>query len=375
MQAIPARVIQLPLARNHGDFQESAPQLNERNQLNERFFSTKTPGPCFLHRMLPKMSETYTDIEARIQAACLKLSELEKPNIAAIAPEYSIPDQRSRARAAGRPSRSQGVVGNKRLSEAEELAVCLYLKRLDSIGTAARIPMLTGCANAILKWNYQPTTESPNTPPPTVGPAWAPQFLEYYPEFHIHKQRSLDYKRRKAHNSEVLLNWFQHYKSICEEKRIVSSDIYNFNEKGFHIRTGKNQGIITLDPDSIFYLASSSNRELITACETISGDGEVLPPMLILTGALHLNDWYTKTHSMAISILVYRRLGIQMTVYLYIGFISFTSFPLGDRWELTGFCYWMDMVRTVRRSLLTVVMRTKLFHSAFLLTARTCFSH
>jgi len=34
--------------------------------------------------MLPKMSETYTDIEARIQAACLKLSELEKPNIAAV---------------------------------------------------------------------------------------------------------------------------------------------------------------------------------------------------------------------------------------------------------------------------------------------------
>ena len=155
------------------------------------------------------MSETYTDIEARIQAACLKLSELEKPNIAAIAREYSIPEQRLRARAAGQPSRSQRVVGNKRLSEAEELAVCLYLRPLDSIGTAAQSSMLTGCANAILKWNYQPTTESPNTPPPTVGLAWAPRFLERYPEFHIRKQRSLDYNWRKAHNPEVLLNWFQ----------------------------------------------------------------------------------------------------------------------------------------------------------------------
>jgi len=51
--------------------------------------------------MLPKMSENYTDIEARIQAACLKLAELEKPNIAGIAHEYSIPEQHLRARAAG----------------------------------------------------------------------------------------------------------------------------------------------------------------------------------------------------------------------------------------------------------------------------------
>jgi len=62
--------------------------------------------------MLPKMSENYTDIKARIQAACLKLSELEKPDIAAIARKHSIPEQGLRARAAGRPSRSQRIVGN-----------------------------------------------------------------------------------------------------------------------------------------------------------------------------------------------------------------------------------------------------------------------
>jgi len=30
-------------------------------------------------------------------------------------------------------------------------------------------------------------------------------------------------------------------------------------------------------------------------CETISGDGTALPPMLILPGILHQEDWYTKT--------------------------------------------------------------------------------
>jgi len=82
-----AKVVAPPqptLARNHGHSQESASQLNERNQLNERFSSTKTPDPCFLYPMLPKMSENYTDIETRIQAACLKVSELEKQNIAGV---------------------------------------------------------------------------------------------------------------------------------------------------------------------------------------------------------------------------------------------------------------------------------------------------
>ena len=35
--------------------------------------------------------------------------------------------------------------------------------------------------------------------------------------------------------------------------------------------------------------------QVITLCESISGDGEVLPPMTILPGVLHLEQWYTST--------------------------------------------------------------------------------
>ncbi|RPA93351.1 hypothetical protein L873DRAFT_1631983, partial [Choiromyces venosus 120613-1] len=78
---------------------------------------------------------------------------------------------------------------NKWLSEAEELAVYLYLKRLDSIGTSVRLPMVTSCTKAILKHNHElGSLISSNNPPPTVGPTWTPCFLERYPEFHIHKQ-------------------------------------------------------------------------------------------------------------------------------------------------------------------------------------------
>ncbi|RPA98665.1 hypothetical protein L873DRAFT_1686791, partial [Choiromyces venosus 120613-1] len=39
---------------------------------------------------------------------------------------------------------------NRLLSESEELAVCLYLRRLDSIGISIRVLMVIGYANTIL---------------------------------------------------------------------------------------------------------------------------------------------------------------------------------------------------------------------------------
>jgi len=43
------------------------------------------------------------------------------------------------------------------------------------------------------------------------------------------------------------------------------------------------------------YIASSSNRELVTVIEIICRDGVVLPPMIILPGILHIEDWYVQT--------------------------------------------------------------------------------
>ena len=243
----------------------------------------------------PAMPENYTDTEAKIEAACQKIFELENPNVAAIAREFEVPVSRLRARLSGRQSRTQRPAPNKRLSEDEELAVCLYLKRLDSIGTSARLPMVTGCANAILRRNHQLSSPEPNTPPPNVGATWTARFLERNPQFYIRKQKTLDLNRKRAHDPDDLLDWFQRYKLLRDEKGIQDSDQYNFDETGFRIGIGKDQWIVTLDPSRQSYLASSSNRELVTSCEAVSGDGDSLPPMLILPGTLHLEDWYTKT--------------------------------------------------------------------------------
>jgi hypothetical protein len=42
-----------------------------------------------------------------------------------------------------------------------------------------------------------------------------------------------------------------------------------------------------LDPDRPYHLGSSTNRELVTVIEAISGGGLVIPPIVILPGKVH----------------------------------------------------------------------------------------
>ncbi len=67
------------------------------------------------------------------------------------------------------------------------------------------------------------------------------------------------------------------------------------DKTGFRIEIGREQWIITRDPNRQAYLGSSSNRELVTAVKCMSADGAVLPPMVILPGKLDQEDWYTRT--------------------------------------------------------------------------------
>jgi len=155
--------------------------------------------------------------------------------------------------------------------------------------------MGTDCANSILRQNH--VSEDASSPPPTIGTAWTNPFLERHPQFYIRKQKSLEQERKKVHDPEIILNWCQHFQLLCEEKGILKQVIYNFDKTGFRMGVGRDDWILTLNPKWQSYLPNSTNRELITCCQVISGDGHVLQPVsgVILPGVLHLEDWTTKT--------------------------------------------------------------------------------
>ena len=116
--------------------------------------------------------------------------------------------------------------------------------------------MITGCANDILRRSFTPSESEPDTKSPEVGPLWTQRFLERHPEYKVRKQRRIDSNRKNAHAPEAFEDWFRRCEALVDEEGIQPGDMCNFK---------------------------------------ISGDGTVLPPMVILSGVLYKRQWYTAT--------------------------------------------------------------------------------
>ena len=129
------------------------------------------------------MPVTYHEIEERIGEAVAHIQENPLSNISKIAREFDVPYQRLRYRLKTGRSKITENGQNKKLSPAEELALCHFLDRLDATGFPARIPFITGFANNLLRRNHT----DPTTDPPTVSHMWPQRFLDRHPEYSVRK--------------------------------------------------------------------------------------------------------------------------------------------------------------------------------------------
>ena len=115
------------------------------------------------------MPDTYQDVESRIKQALEALSTRPDAKLCEIAVEFHVPLGRLRSRQAGAPSKSE-VRGlhNRALKPDQELALHMYLSKLDQIGASARIHMVRKAVNVLI----QQTWDSP-FPPHILNAQWA----------------------------------------------------------------------------------------------------------------------------------------------------------------------------------------------------------
>jgi hypothetical protein len=176
------------------------------------------------------MSDTYSEVEKRIQQAVNEIRALEStPMIADFARQYDVPYQRLYARFHGTLAKSDLVSGNCKFSDIEEKALCRHLDRLDKIGLPAQRELLRAAADYILLANWTPT--STDKKQPSVGRHWVSRFLKRYPEYTLKRQKVLDLERKRAVSYENLQNWFQLLQDVITSFGIDSDDIWNFDEK------------------------------------------------------------------------------------------------------------------------------------------------
>ena len=177
-----------------------------------------------------------------------------------------------------------------------------------------------------------------------------------------------------SHNHDNLEDWFQWYRKLKKQKGILDTDTYNFDETGFRIGIGRDQWVVTREPERPPSIRSSSNRELITLVECVSGDSLVLPPMLIAPGTLHMEDWYTKT-SIPDAYLVGGSESGYSNEKLALDWIRhFNYFSSHRRLEVGDYFYLTGIILTVYESLSPFVMRETFYCFAFPHIARISYS-
>jgi hypothetical protein len=97
------------------------------------------------------MSDFDSEIDARINEAIDTYLSENKPNLSKIAREFAVLYQRLRARWNGRKSLNQRVPNSRRLTFAQEDALCKYIDYLDRVAASVNHTQIETAANSILR--------------------------------------------------------------------------------------------------------------------------------------------------------------------------------------------------------------------------------
>ena len=125
-------------------------------------------------------------------------------------------------------------------------------------------------------------------PPPTVGINWVNKFVRRYDALKTRFLRKYDYQRALYKDPKKIQKWFKLVRSTIQEWGIVDDDIYNFDETGFAMGMIATARVVTqAERQSRPNLVQPGNRKWVTAIETISASGWVLPLMVIFAGKTH----------------------------------------------------------------------------------------
>ncbi|KAJ5543880.1 hypothetical protein N7494_005159 [Penicillium frequentans] len=197
--------------------------------------------------------------EASIEHAIEKLQQQENPNLSAIAREFGVPYSRLRARWKGRKSLFARPSHGQRFDSAQEKALCSWIDYNDGLGLSLKR---------------------------------AKRWLERHPQYRIRRRKSLDIERKRAHDVNLIREWFTRLRAAIDAHGIQPLDIYNFDETGFQIGVGRDQWIITREPRRKIVAGVHTNREYVTVVEAISTDGFIIPPLIILSAQQIQYRWF-----------------------------------------------------------------------------------
>jgi hypothetical protein len=237
------------------------------------------------------------NLENRLLDAIDAFNRGEFKSKRAAASHFDVPYRLFVNRHAGRRTRQEKEAPNKRLTDEEEQAVINFMLSLDSNeirGTARTIE-----TTAMHLLNRRPRSQSDPDPAP-LGNTWVSRFMARHAnELMFQRDSPKELDRAAAEDPVAIKSWFDKLKGKIDRCGIQRRDIYNVDEAGFRIGIGRRERVVTKRRKTKVRLSSSkdTDRELITMVETVSADGDVLPPLAILQSKSPklMEDWVKNT--------------------------------------------------------------------------------
>ena len=168
------------------------------------------------------MTDSYDEIEARIQTALVSISREENPNIAKLAQDYAVPESRLRAHYKEWKNRSNCGEEDCCLSDDQELALIHIIEHEKRDETELHHWQLQDHANWILIQEHSQDSLNSSS---TVRKSWLTAFLQHHSHLVIQTSHPLANEWRWSHDIDKLKTWFEHYKDAREIFNIVKENI------------------------------------------------------------------------------------------------------------------------------------------------------
>jgi hypothetical protein len=199
-------------------------------------------------------------------------------------------------RVSGGPTRSQARQQQQKLSYAQENVLLKWIKELTISGYSPGHRLLKEIAEDIRTTRSRDLDDA--SPPLLelharlpLGQDWVPRFIKRHPHLAVVIGRRIESVRMDGATKPVLDAWFDAYRTVIQEYKIMQENTYNMDESGFSIGTMESTRIIL---DSTFrtkHQAHPGRQEWVSMIECICADGTILPPLGIFKGKNVLQNW------------------------------------------------------------------------------------
>ena len=141
---------------------------------------------------------------------------------------------------------------------------------------------------------------------------WFQDWLKNTPELHTIKTKPITSYRVDMHSKQSLRDWFEkEYRPALEFTDIRTGRfIYNMDEKGARIAVPAGEEIIVLIRIKEIYVGVPENRLSLTVMESISANGTLIPPLIIMPSILIMESWFHE------NITGYKLVTVSLTGYI-----------------------------------------------------------